>query len=189
MFNFKKIASVTVLSLFIWTYFDFPKHSIQNTIHINRNADRWNLDGFCERNMAKDDNVLVRFELISISAAMRDILKINVTFKSKAIGVWNVFAKASTGIERNIVIMNGRLSHSNIDRLLSDTERYHEILAKFNRRILRNERWRRRQCDWIARLDTHWLDTIQWMRSNLLMNHEINRIRIGWCECDNSLQW
>lgn len=82
-----------------------------------------------ERVMTRDNNVLGKFDLSGIPPAPRGIPKIEVTFDLDANGILNVSAKEmGTGIAKNIVIKNdrGRLSQSDIDRMLAEAERYRE---------------------------------------------------------------
>ncbi|KAL4710542.1 hypothetical protein ACJJTC_008944 [Scirpophaga incertulas] len=82
-----------------------------------------------ERAMTKDNNLLGRFDLTGIPPAPRGVPKIDVTFDLDANGILNVTAKEnSTGREKNIVIKNdkGRLSQAEIDRMVSEAERYKE---------------------------------------------------------------
>ncbi|CAH0626793.1 unnamed protein product [Chrysodeixis includens] len=82
-----------------------------------------------ERAMTKDNNLLGRFDLTGIPPAPRGVPKIDVTFDLDANGILNVSAKEnSTGRSKNIVIKNdkGRLSQAEIDRMLSEAERYKE---------------------------------------------------------------
>jgi len=80
-----------------------------------------------ERAMTKDNNHLGKFDLTGIPPAPRGVPKIEVTFDIDANGILNVSAKdSSTGNSKNIVIKNdrGRLSQADIDRMLSDAEKY-----------------------------------------------------------------
>ncbi|XP_014214352.1 heat shock protein 68 [Copidosoma floridanum] len=82
-----------------------------------------------ERVMTKDNNLLGRFELSGIAPAPRGIPKIDVTFDMDANGILHVTAKdTASGRSNNIRITNdkGRLSKEEIDRMLSDAERYRE---------------------------------------------------------------
>ena len=80
-----------------------------------------------ERAMTKDNNNLGRFELSGIPPAPRGIPQIEVTFDIDANGILNVSAKdKSTGKINNITIKNdrGRLSQDEIDRMVSDAEKF-----------------------------------------------------------------
>lgn len=80
-----------------------------------------------ERSMVKDNNLLGRFELTGIPPAPRGVPKIEVSFDIDANGIVNVSAKdQSTGKTNAITITNdtGRLSKGEIDRMVSDAEKY-----------------------------------------------------------------
>lgn len=80
-----------------------------------------------ERAMTKDNNLLGTFNLNGIPPAPRGVPKIEVTFDLDANGILNVSAKdSSTGKSEKITITNdkGRLSKAEIDKMLSDAEKY-----------------------------------------------------------------
>lgn len=80
-----------------------------------------------ERAMTKDNNLLGNFNLTGIPPAPRGIPQIDVTFDLDANGILNVSAKEnSTGKSKNIVIKNdkGRLSQADIDKMISDADKY-----------------------------------------------------------------
>jgi len=82
-----------------------------------------------ERAMTKDNNLLGRFELSGIAPAPRGVPKIDVTFDMDANGILHVTAKdTASGRSNNIRITNdkGRLSREEIDRMLSEAEKYRE---------------------------------------------------------------
>lgn len=82
-----------------------------------------------ERAMTKDNNLLGTFNLTGIPPAPRGIPKIEVTFDLNADGILNVSAKdSSTGRSEKITITNdkGRLSKAEIDKMLSDAEKYRD---------------------------------------------------------------
>lgn len=82
-----------------------------------------------ERAMTRDNNVLGKFDLSGIPPAPRGVPQIEVTFDLDANGILNVSAKElGTGNAKNITIKNdkGRLSQSDIDRMLAEAERYRE---------------------------------------------------------------
>ncbi|XP_075873101.1 heat shock 70 kDa protein 1-like [Nelusetta ayraudi] len=80
-----------------------------------------------ERAMTKDNNLLGKFELAGIPPAPRGVPQIDVTFDVDANGILNVSAvDKSTGKENKITITNdkGRLSKEEIERMVSDAEKY-----------------------------------------------------------------
>merc|ERR1719421_2174540 len=80
-----------------------------------------------ERTMTKDNNQLGKFQLSGIPPAPRGVPQIKVTFDVDANGILNVSAKdSSTGKEQSITITNekGRLSQSEIDRMVEEAEKY-----------------------------------------------------------------
>ncbi|XP_057365099.1 heat shock 70 kDa protein cognate 4-like [Daphnia carinata] len=80
-----------------------------------------------ERAMTKDNNLLGKFELTAIPPAPRGVPQIEVTFDIDANGILNVSAAdKSTGRENKITITNdkGRLSKEEIERMVSDAERF-----------------------------------------------------------------
>ncbi|VVC24569.1 Heat shock protein 70kD, C-terminal domain,Heat shock protein 70kD, peptide-binding domain,Heat shock [Cinara cedri] len=82
-----------------------------------------------DRAMTKDNNLLRTFDLTGIPPAPRGVPKIDVTFDLDAYGILNILAKDnSSGRSKNIVVKNdkGRLSQAEIDRMLSEAERYEE---------------------------------------------------------------
>lgn len=82
-----------------------------------------------ERAMTKDNNLLGRFELSGIAPAPRGVPKIEVTFDLDANGILHVAAKdTASGRSSNVTITNdkGRLSREEIDRMLSEAERYRD---------------------------------------------------------------
>ncbi|KAG7296925.1 Heat shock protein 68 [Plutella xylostella] len=91
-----------------------------------------------ERALTKDNNLLGTFDLTGIPPAPRGVPKIDVTFDMDANGILNVSAKDnSSGRSKNIVIKNdrGRLSQAEIDRMLSDAEKYKDEDEKHRKRI------------------------------------------------------
>ncbi|EDV49278.1 heat shock 70 kDa protein cognate 2 [Drosophila erecta] len=80
-----------------------------------------------ERAMTKDNNLLGTFNLTGIPPAPRGVPQIEVAFDLNADGILNVNAKdSSTGRSEKITITNdkGRLSKAEIDRMLSEAEKY-----------------------------------------------------------------
>ncbi|KAH8303100.1 hypothetical protein KR044_000951, partial [Drosophila immigrans] len=91
-----------------------------------------------ERALTKDNNVLGNFDLTGIPPAPRGVPKVEVTFDLDANGILNVSAKEmGTGNVKNITIKNdkGRLSQADIDRMLSEAEKYAEEDEKHRQRI------------------------------------------------------
>merc|ERR1719428_1146053 len=77
--------------------------------------------------MTKDNNLLGKFHLDGIPPAPRGVPQIEVTFDIDANGILNVSAQdKSTGKSNQITITNekGRLSQSEIDRMVSEAEKY-----------------------------------------------------------------
>ncbi|KAF5301564.1 hypothetical protein FQR65_LT08869 [Abscondita terminalis] len=92
-----------------------------------------------ERAMTKDNNLLGTFNLSGIPPAPRGVPKIEVTFDLDANGILNVSAKdSSTGKSERITITNdkGRLSKDEIDRMLSEAEKYRAEDEKQRERII-----------------------------------------------------
>ncbi|KAH8704247.1 molecular chaperone Hsp70 [Talaromyces proteolyticus] len=82
-----------------------------------------------ERARTKDNNLLGKFELTGIPPAPRGVPQIEVTFDMDANGIMNVSAvEKGTGKSNKIVITNdkGRLSKEEIERMLSEAEKYKE---------------------------------------------------------------
>jgi heat shock protein 1/8 len=80
-----------------------------------------------ERARTKDNNLLGKFELSGIPPAPRGVPQIEVTFDVDANGILNVSAAdKTTGKQSKITITNdkGRLSKEEIERMVSDAEKY-----------------------------------------------------------------
>merc|ERR1712151_1327863 len=80
-----------------------------------------------ERSMTRDNNILGKFNLDGIPPAPRGVPQIEVTFDVDANGILNVSAvDKSTGKENKITITNdkGRLSKDEIERMVSEAEKY-----------------------------------------------------------------
>jgi len=80
-----------------------------------------------ERARTKDNNILGKFELTGIPPAPRGVPQIEVTFDVDANGILNVSAvDKTTGRSNKITITNdkGRLSKEDIERMVSDAEKY-----------------------------------------------------------------
>uniref|UniRef100_A0A183CQ69 Heat shock protein 70 n=1 Tax=Globodera pallida TaxID=36090 RepID=A0A183CQ69_GLOPA len=80
-----------------------------------------------ERAMAKDNNLLGKFELTGIPPAPCGVPQIEVTFDIDADGILNVSAQdKSTGKQNKITITNdkGRLSKDEIERMVQEAEKF-----------------------------------------------------------------
>ncbi|EDO18050.1 hypothetical protein Kpol_1045p36 [Vanderwaltozyma polyspora DSM 70294] len=80
-----------------------------------------------ERTRTKDNNLLGKFDLTGIPPAPRGVPQIEVTFDIDANGILNVSAiEKGTGKSNKITITNdkGRLSKEDIDRMVSDAEKF-----------------------------------------------------------------
>ncbi|AJQ01094.1 Ssa3p [Saccharomyces cerevisiae YJM270] len=80
-----------------------------------------------ERTRTKDNNLLGKFELSGIPPAPRGVPQIDVAFDIDANGILNVSAlEKGTGKSNKITITNdkGRLSKDDIDRMVSEAEKY-----------------------------------------------------------------
>ncbi|PRT56041.1 Heat shock protein SSA3 [Wickerhamiella sorbophila] len=91
-----------------------------------------------ERARTKDNNLLGKFELTGIPPAPRGVPQIEVTFDIDANGILNVSAvEKGTGKSQKITITNdkGRLSKEDIERMVSEAEKYKEEDEKESSRI------------------------------------------------------
>ncbi|KAK3387430.1 heat shock 70 kDa protein [Podospora didyma] len=91
-----------------------------------------------ERQRTKDNNLLGKFELTGIPPAPRGVPQIEVTFDVDANGIMNVSAlEKGTGKTNQIVITNdkGRLSKEDIERMLSEAEKFKEEDEAEGRRV------------------------------------------------------
>jgi heat shock protein 5 len=91
-----------------------------------------------ERAMAKDNNLLGRFELTNIPSAPRGVPQIEVTFALDANGLITVSAvDKGTGKAESITIKNerGRLSQEEIDRMVAEAEKYSAQDAEFRGKV------------------------------------------------------
>merc|ERR1711920_393499 len=80
-----------------------------------------------ERSRTKDCNLLGKFELSGIPKAPRGVPQINVIYDIDANGILNVSAEdKNTGKKGKITITNdkGRLSKEEIEKMVSDAEKY-----------------------------------------------------------------
>jgi heat shock 70kDa protein 1/2/6/8 len=91
-----------------------------------------------ERQLTKDNNILGKFQLDGIPPAPRGTPQIEVTFDLDANGVLNVNAVDKAGGKSNkITITNdkGRLSKDDIERMVSEAEKFKEEDAKHKKKI------------------------------------------------------
>ncbi len=79
-----------------------------------------------EREMARDNKTLGRFQLAGIPAARRGVPQIEVTFDIDANGIVNVSAKdLGTGKSQNVVIKStSNMSESDIDKAVKEAEQH-----------------------------------------------------------------
>ncbi|KAF7281895.1 hypothetical protein GWI33_004095 [Rhynchophorus ferrugineus] len=133
-----------------------------------------------ERAMTKDNNLLGTFDLSGIPPAPRGVPKIDVTFDLDANGILNVTAvETGTGRSRNITIKNdkGRLSQREIERMLSEAERYKEEDEMQRERVASRNK-----------LESYVFSLRQAVddSGNKLSESDKRRVQI---ECDNSIKW
>jgi L1 cell adhesion molecule like protein len=91
-----------------------------------------------ERSRTRDNNLLGTFDLTGIPPAPRGVPQIEVTFDVNADGIMNVTAQEkSTGNIKKITIKNekGRLSQEQIDKMVSDAEKFKEQDEKVKKRV------------------------------------------------------
>lgn len=91
-----------------------------------------------ERTFTRDCNLLGNFELGNIPPAPRGVPQIEVTFDIDANSILNVSAEdKATGSKQKIVITNdkGRLSKDDIEKMLSDAEKFKDDDIKNKARI------------------------------------------------------
>jgi heat shock 70kDa protein 1/2/6/8 len=91
-----------------------------------------------ERAMTRDCNSLGKFELSGIPPAPRGVPKIEVSFDIDSNGILNVSAKdLGTGKSQKVTITNdsGRLSKSDIERMVSEAEKFKDDDKKVRERI------------------------------------------------------
>ena len=94
-----------------------------------------------ERRFTRDCNELGKFDLTGIKAAPRGVPQISVTFDIDANGILNVTASEGDN-KHNIKIVNdkGRLSQDDIDRMVSEAEKFKDDDEKEKQRVeKRNE--------------------------------------------------
>ena len=91
-----------------------------------------------ERQLTKDNNILGKFQLDGIPPAPRGTPQIEVVFDMDANGVLNVNATDKAGGKSNkITITNdkGRLSKEDIERMVSEAEKYRDEDSRHKERI------------------------------------------------------
>ncbi|KAI9007115.1 hsp71-like protein [Gaertneriomyces semiglobifer] len=91
-----------------------------------------------ERKLTKDNNLLGKFELSGIPPAPRGVPQIEVSFDIDANGILNVSAEdKTTGKSSRITITNekGRLSQSDIDRMVNEAEKFRQEDEKVAERV------------------------------------------------------
>ncbi|CAD2218723.1 heat shock protein 70 [Angomonas deanei] len=91
-----------------------------------------------ERAMTKDCHILGTFDLSGIPPAPRGVPQIEVTFDLDANGILNVSAEEKgTGKRNQITITNdkGRLSKSDIERMVNDASKYEEADKQLRERV------------------------------------------------------
>eukprot|EP00511_Aplanochytrium_stocchinoi_P005991 CAMPEP_0204826858 /NCGR_PEP_ID=MMETSP1346-20131115/4467_1 /ASSEMBLY_ACC=CAM_ASM_000771 /TAXON_ID=215587 /ORGANISM="Aplanochytrium stocchinoi, Strain GSBS06" /LENGTH=634 /DNA_ID=CAMNT_0051955071 /DNA_START=101 /DNA_END=2005 /DNA_ORIENTATION=+ len=91
-----------------------------------------------ERSMTKDNNLLGKFQLDGIPPMPRGVPQVEVCYDIDANGILNVSAvEKSTGKENKITITNdkGRLSKEEVDRMVSEAEKYKSEDEKVKGRI------------------------------------------------------
>jgi len=91
-----------------------------------------------ERSFTKDNNLLGKFDLAGIPAAPRGVPQIEVTFEIDANGILDVnAADKASGKSEKITITNekGRLSKEEIEKMVSDAEKYKDDDQKQKDRI------------------------------------------------------
>lgn len=91
-----------------------------------------------ERNLTQFNNKLGQFDLVNILPAPRGIPKIDVTFDIDQNGILTVTAKDTATSNQNhikIISDRGRLTQNEIDRLISEAEKYKEDDQKIKLKI------------------------------------------------------
>merc|ERR1711935_1170495 len=91
-----------------------------------------------ERKMTKDNHILGKFNLEGIPPAARGVPQIEVTFDIDANGILNVSAvDKGTGKQNKITITNdkGRLSKEEIEKMVSDAEKFKEEDESLKKKI------------------------------------------------------
>ncbi|CAI2357604.1 unnamed protein product [Caenorhabditis sp. 36 PRJEB53466] len=139
-----------------------------------------------ERAMTRDNHRLGTFELTGIPPAPRGVPQIEVTFDIDANGILNVSAEdKSTGKSNRITIRNekGRLSQSDIDRMVNEAKQFEREDAEQRERVSARNQLEAYAFQVKQALDEHGSklpaddarrakeaveDTIRWMEANSL---------------------
>merc|ERR1740117_1366593 len=125
-----------------------------------------------ERAMTKDNNLLGKFHLDGIPPAPRGVPQIEVTFDIDANGILNVSAQdKSTGKSNQITITNekGRLSQSEIDRMVQEAENYCFTM----RNTLQEEKLKDKfEADDKDKIEKAIQETLDWLDKNQLAEKE-----------------
>ena len=98
-----------------------------------------------ERTMTKDNNLLGQFQLTGIPPAPRETPEIEVTFEIDANGILHVSAEdKATHRKSGVEIKNdaGRLSSSDISRMLADADKFKEEDRKNRERVAARDAFR-----------------------------------------------
>ncbi|KIK21342.1 hypothetical protein PISMIDRAFT_104138 [Pisolithus microcarpus 441] len=125
-----------------------------------------------ERARTKDNNLLGKFELTGIPPAARGVPQIEVTFDIEANGILNVSASdKTTGKSNRITITNdrGRLSKEEIERMVSEAEKYKAEDEAMAARIQAKddlESYAYHLRNTLERLETAINETINWLDSS-----------------------
>merc|ERR1712113_468213 len=118
--------------------------------------------------MTKDNNLLGKFHLDGIPPAPRGVPQVEVTFDIDANGILNVSAQdKSTGKSNQITITNekGRLSQSEIDRMVQEAEKYCFTM----RNTLQEEKLQDKfEADDKTKIETAVQETLDWLDKNQL---------------------
>ncbi len=140
-----------------------------------------------ERTMTEHNNLLGKFELRDLPLMPKGMPRIEVTFMVNTNGIMNIKARElSTGIENELTIKNekGRLSDSDIGKMIGEAEKYQENDKKIkgridsknslenylagSRRVLGSEEFRKnvhddklKELTTLIEDITNWMDTIE----------------------------
>merc|ERR1712144_113123 len=125
-----------------------------------------------ERAMTKDNNMLGKFHLDGIPPAPRGVPQVEVTFDIDANGILNVSAQdKSTGKSNQITITNekGRLSQSEIDRMVQEAENGLENYCFTMRNTLQEEKLKDKfEAGDKEKIEKAVQDSLDWLDKNQL---------------------